>query len=50
MLVSPIVSNETQDAPTLKVEENVGLVVLEHLGDKLNVQVLDVDVLSHVRP
>ena len=30
---------------TLKVEEHVGLVVLEHLGDELNVHVLDVDLL-----
>lgn len=30
---------------TFKVEENIRLVVLEHLRDKLNIHVLDVDFL-----
>ena len=30
---------------TFKVEQNVGLVVLEHLRNKLDVHVLDVDLL-----
>lgn len=34
---------------TFKMEKNVGLVVLEHLGNKLNIHVLDVDFLSTVR-
>lgn len=30
---------------TFKVEENIRLVVLKHLRDKLNIHVLDVDFL-----
>jgi len=30
------------------MEEDIRLVILEHLGDKLNVHVLAVDVLAHV--
>ena len=30
---------------TFEVEENIGLVVLEHLRHKLNIHVLDVDFL-----
>lgn len=28
------------------MEENIGLVVLEHLGNQLNVHVLNVDILT----
>ena len=31
---------------TFKVEENIRLVVLEHLRDQLDIHVLDVDLLS----
>lgn len=31
---------------TLQVEQDVGLVVLEHLSDQLHVHVLDVDLLK----
>lgn len=31
---------------TLEMEEDVGLVIFEHLGDKLNVHILDFDVLQ----
>lgn len=31
---------------TLEMEEDVGLVIFEHLGDKLNVHILDIDVLQ----
>lgn len=31
---------------TFEVEEDVGLVILEHLGDKLHIHVLDVDFLG----
>ena len=30
---------------TFQVKEDIGLVVFEHLGDKLHIHVLDVDVL-----
>lgn len=35
-------------SPTLQVEEDVGLVILEHLGHQLNIHVLDIDVLHGV--
>jgi hypothetical protein len=31
---------------TLKMEENIGLVIFEHLSDELNIHILDVDVLQ----
>lgn len=34
---------------TLQVEENIGLVVFEHLGDKFDVHVLDVNLLDGIR-
>ena len=33
---------------TLQVEEHVGLIVLEHLGNKLDVHVVDIDLLFDV--
>lgn len=33
---------------TLKVKENIGLIVFEHLGDKLNVHIVNVDFLFDV--
>lgn len=30
---------------TLEMEQNIGLIVLEHLRDELNVHVLNVDLL-----
>ena len=35
----------SEDRHAFQVEKNIGLVVLEHLGDKLNVHVLYVDIL-----
>lgn len=34
---------------TLQMEEDVGLVVLEHLGHQLDIHVLDIDILTMVR-
>jgi hypothetical protein len=34
---------------TLKVEEDVRLVVLEHLGNQIHIHVLNVDFLGMVR-
>lgn len=31
------------------MEEDVGLVVLEHLGDKLDVHILDINLLGAIR-
>lgn len=39
-------SHSTDDrGHTLQMEEDIGLVVLEHLGDEFDVHVLDVDIL-----
>jgi len=31
---------------TLKMEENIGLVIFEHLSDELNIHILNIDVLQ----
>jgi hypothetical protein len=33
---------------TFKMEEDIGLVVLEHLGDQLDVHILNVDLLDAI--
>lgn len=33
---------------TFKMEEDIGLVVLEHLGDQLDVHILNVDLLDGI--
>jgi len=30
---------------TLEVEQDIGLIVLEHLSNKLNIHILDIDLL-----
>ena len=35
---------------TFKVEEHIGSIVLEHLSNKFNIHVLDVDLLVQKRP
>lgn len=39
-------SARTDVRPTFEMEQDVGAIVLEHLGNKLNVDVLNVDLLS----
>lgn len=34
---------------TFEVEEDIGLVILEHLGDELHIHVLDIDLLQKQR-
>lgn len=35
-----------QTKQTFEVEEDIGLVVLEHLGYQLNIHILDIDLLN----
>lgn len=46
LLAERSLSRLAQSLNTFKVEQNVGLVVLEHLGNELRVHVLDVDLLE----
>jgi hypothetical protein len=41
-----LTSRDLQDPNTFEMEQNIRLVVLEHLGNKLGVHVLDVDLLK----
>ena len=34
---------------TFQMEQNIWLIVLEHLGDKLDIHILDVDLLQQVQ-
>lgn len=45
MLATP--TNEQHH--TFKMEEDIGLIVLEHLGNQFDIHVLDIDLLEAIR-
>jgi hypothetical protein len=41
-------TDSDQFQPTFQVEEHIRLVVLEHLGDKLDIHVVNIDLLLDI--